>query len=163
MTEERTTTFDMLGEAAHRQLGMDLFNHTWTLIRKVDRTQAEDDDMVSAAHAAALHWSRGGATLANAARSQWQIARVYSTLGRAEPALWHARRSLELAQAATESGVAEDWDVPAALEGLARAHAVAGDRVASLELRARARAALDGIADPDHRAVIEQDLETTPV
>lgn len=157
------STGDMLDAEAHRQLGKDLYNHTWTLIENADRSPAEVDEMIAAAHASAWHWSRSGGTLANAARSQWQIARVYSTLGRGEPAQWHARRSVELAEAAAKAGVADDWDLAAALEGLARAQAVAGDRAAAEATRARARAALDEIADPEDRQLIEQDLETTPL
>ena len=152
-----------LDEATHRQLGKDLFNHTWTLIEKADRTPAETDEMLSAAHASSFHWSRGGGTLANAARGQWQIARVCSTLGRGEAAMWHANRCLELVEAAIKAGVADDWDLAAALEGTARAQAVAGDRAAAIETRARATAALEGIADPEDRQIIEQDLESTPI
>lgn len=162
MTTGTSTAIDGLDEATHRQLGKDLFNHTWTLIEKPDRTLAEIDEMVQATHASSFHWSRGGGTLANAARGQWQIARVYSTLGRGEAALWHANRCLELVEAAIKAGVADDWDMSAALEGLARAQAVAGDRAAAIETRARARAALDNTADPEDRQVIEQDLESTP-
>jgi DNA-binding transcriptional MerR regulator len=158
-----TTAIDALDEATHRQLAKDLFNHTWTLIEKPDRTPEEQDAMVHATHASAWHWSRGGGTLANAARGEWQVSRVYATLGRGEPALWHAGRALELAEAAAHAGVADDWDVPAALEGLARAQAVAGNRAAAVETRARARQALDAIADPEDRRVIEGDLETTPI
>jgi len=158
-----TTAIDTLDESTHRQLGKDLFNHTWTLIEKADRTAEESDAMIHAVHASAWHWSKGGGTLANAARGEWQVSRVYATLGRGEPAIWHARRALELAEAATRAGLADDWDVPAALEGLARAQAVAGDREAAHETRARAVAALEGIADPEDRQVIEQDLETTPL
>jgi DNA-binding transcriptional MerR regulator len=162
-TSTAGTALDALDEATHRQLGKDLYNHAWTLIEKADRTAADSDEMVVSAHAAAFHWSRGGGTLANAARSQWQIARVYATLGRGEPAVWHARRCLELAEAATAAGVADDWDVPAALEGLARAQAVAGDPATAEATRARAREALAGIADPEDRQLIEQDLETVPI
>ena len=154
---------DVLDAETHRRLGKDLFNHTWTLIEKTDRTPAEIDAMIHATHASAWHWSRAGGSPANAARGEWQIARVYSTLGRGEPALWHARRCLELAEAADAAGIGDDWDVPAALEGLARAQAVAGDRAGAEATRARAREALAGIADPEDRQLIEQDLETTPL
>jgi DNA-binding transcriptional MerR regulator len=163
MTATGTTdATDALDTETHRRLGRELYNHTWTLIEKGDRTPAETDEMLHATHASAWHWSKGGGTLANAARGEWQIARVYSTLGRGEPALWHARRCLELAEAAANAGVADDWDVAAALEGLARAQAIAGDRDAAEGTRARAREALDAIADPEDRQLVEQDLETTP-
>ena len=158
-----TAATDALDAETHRRLGKDLFNHPWTLIEKADRTPAETDDMIHATHASAWHWARAGGSLANAARGEWQIARVYSTLGRGEPALWHAQRCLELAEAALAAGAADDWDVPAALEGLARAQAVAGDRAVAEATRARAREALAGIANPEDRQLIEQDLETTPV
>jgi hypothetical protein len=157
-----TAASDALDAETHRRLGKDLFTHAWTLIEKADRTPTETDEMIHAAHASAWHWSRAGGTLANGARGEWQIARVYSTLGRGEPALWHSQRCLELARAAVAAGVADDWDVPAALEGLARAQAVAGDRAAADATRARAREALAGIADLEDRQLIEQDLATTP-
>jgi len=146
----------------HRALGKALYNHVWSLLEVPERTAEQVDEMLYAVHASAYHWTKGGGTLANRARSEWQIARVYSTLGRGEPAVWHARRCLELAEAAVDAGVADDWDVPSALEGLARAQAVSGDRAAAEATRARARAALEGIADPEDRELIEQDLATTP-
>jgi DNA-binding transcriptional MerR regulator len=152
-----------LDAQAHRAIGKALFNHVWTLLEAAKRTSDQVDEMIAVAHASAFHWTAGGGSLANRARSQWQIARVYSALGRAEPALWHAQRCLELAEAAVAAGVADDWDVPAALEGLARAQAVAGDRAAAEATRDRARAALEGIADPEDRELIEQDLATAPV
>ena len=154
---------EVLDAARHRQLGKDLYNHTWSLIEATDRSPDQDDAMLFATHASAYHWSKSGGTLANAARSHWQIARVYSTLGRGEPAVWHATRCLELAEAAVKAGVADDWDVPGALEGLARAQAVAGDRAAAEATRARALQAVQAIADPEDRQLIEQDLETTPL
>ena len=161
-TTSAGTALDALGEATHRQLGKDLYNHAWTLMEKAERTPAETDELLHAAHASAFHWSRGGGTLANAARGEWQVARAYSTLRRGEPAVHHARRCLELAEAAVAAGVADDWDVPAALEGLARAQAVAGDRAAA-STRARARAAVAAIEDAEDRQLIEQDLDTLPL
>jgi DNA-binding transcriptional MerR regulator len=160
---DTATTIETLDAETHRALGKELYNHTWSLIEATDRSGAQDDEMLFSAHASAYHWTKAGGTLANAARSQWQIARVYSTLGRGEPAVWHARRCLELAEAAARAGVADDWDVPAALEGLARALGVAGDRAAAEATRARALEAVTTIADPEDRQLIEQDLETTPL
>lgn len=150
---------DDLDAATHRRLGVALFNHVWTLIEKADRSDAETDEMVHAAHASRYHWTSAG-TRANLARGEWQVSRVYSVLGRAEPALWHARRCLAQVEAASAAGEADDWDLAAAYEGLARASAVAGDAAASADWRVRARAALEAIADPEDRAVIEGDLDT---
>jgi hypothetical protein len=158
-----TTAADLLDADAHRRLGKALFNHTWTLLELPERTAEEVDEMIAATHASAWHWSKAGGTLANAARSQWQIARVYATLGRGEPALSHAQRCLELAEAALATGVADDWDVPSALEGLARAQSVAGDRSAAAATIARGREAATRIADPEDRQLIESDLASITV
>ena len=162
MTDTATPT-DTLDAETHRRLGKELYNHAWSLIEMADRTPEQVDDMLSTTHASAYHWSKAGGTLANAARGQWQIARVYSTLGRGEPALWHARRSVELAESAVAAGVADDWDLPAALEALARAQAVAGDVAAARETAARAIEALAGITEPEDRELIEQDLNSLPI
>ena len=157
------TPAEMLDEDAHRRLGKALYNHTWTLLEVPDRTAEQVDEMIAATHASAWHWSKAGGTLANAARSQWQIARVYATLGRGEPALNHAQRCLELAEAATKAGVADDWDVPSALEALARAQSVAGDRAGAAATLARGREAAAAIGDPEDRQLIESDLASITV
>lgn len=156
-------TFDTVTEldgATHRALGTALFNHTWTLLEQRDRTPAETDEMIHAAHASRFHWSRAaGAETVNLARGEWQCSRVYAVLGRGEPALWHARRCL----AYDEAAGAGDWDIAAAYEALARASAVAGDPLAAADWKARAIAALDGIADQDDRDLIEGDIATLPI
>jgi DNA-binding transcriptional MerR regulator len=159
VTDTATAT-DMLDTEAHRRLGKELYNRTWTLIETGDRTPEQADEMLFATHASSYHWSKGGGTLANSARGHWQIARVYATLDRGEPAVWHARRCVQLAEAATTAGVADDWDLAAALEGLARAQAVSGDRAAAAATVVRARAALEAITDPEDRELIEQDLSS---
>lgn len=150
-----------LDQAAHRRLGVELFNFTWTLIEKPERSAAETDQMIHAAHASRHHWSVAG-TNANLGRGEWQIARVYSVLGRAEPARWHAARCLAYAEAAVGAGEADDWDLAAAYEGLARAESVAGESAKSAQWRARAVDALGAIADQADREVIEGDLATIP-
>ena len=153
-----------LDAAAHRRLGVDLYNYTWTLIEKADRTAAETDEMIHAAHASRWHWARAeGHGVQNLGRGEWQCSRVYSILGRGEPAVWHARRCVEYAEAAVAAGVAESWDVPGSYEAMARALAVAGDRPAAEEWRARARAAAAAIPEPEERQIIEQDLATLPM
>jgi hypothetical protein len=148
-----------LDTATRRQLARDLFNHTWTLLEKQDRTAAEDDEMIHSAHASRYHWGEVGVgEPVNLARGEWQCSRVYAVLGRAEPALWHARRCLEL----NEAGGCADWDIASAYEAMARAYLTAGDPAEVAAWKARAVAALDGIADKDDRDLIEGDLATLP-
>jgi hypothetical protein len=143
-----------------RQLGIDLFNSTWTLLEKADRSADEDDEMVHRVHASAYHWRQVG-TAAHRARSEWLCSRVYAVLGRVEPALHHARRSLEIVDA--HPAEMEDWDRPAALEAVARAHWVAGDRDEARRHAERGRELAAAIADEDDRVHIETDLRELPV
>ncbi len=141
----------------HRQLGMDLFNHVWTLLETPDRTPDEIDTMIHAADASRHHWrfaADGGPE--NAARGEWQCSRVYAVLERAEPARWHARRCLEIC----EANAIGDWDLAFAYEALARASRVGGDGPATERWLAAARAAVDDIADPEDREHLLGDLAT---
>jgi hypothetical protein len=143
--------------ATRRKRAADLFNHTWTLLEKSDRTTAEDDEMIHSAHASRFHWGEVGEPV-NLARGEWQCARVYSVLGRAEPALYHARRCLEI----NEANGSADFDIAAAYEGMARAHGAAGDTTEVARWKAKAVDALDAIADQDDREIIEGDIATLP-
>ncbi len=147
-----------MGPEEHRRLGVDLFNHVWTLLRKADRTPAEVDEMLHAAHASRYHWSQAGTTV-NLGRGEWQCSRVYAILGRTEPAFWHARRCLELVQSADE---AEDWDLPFAYEALARAHAVAGQTDEATRYLELARHTGEAIRDQEDRELLAADLATIP-
>jgi hypothetical protein len=86
----------------------------------------------------------GGRLGAAGDAGEWLVSHVYAVLGRAEPALHHARRCLELAEA--ESGVA-DFDHAYAAEAMARALACAGDLDQAASWHARATAVGARIAD----------------
>ena len=146
-----------LDAASERQLGVDLFNKTWTLLGKEGRTREADDELLHCAHASAYHWQQVG-TQANRARSEWQCSRVNAVLGLAEAALRHAYRCLELVEGAPAE--MEQFDLPAAYEALARAHAVAGEAAEAKRYLELGRAAAAGIEDADDRALVEADLAT---
>ena len=154
MSDEPGRPFADLDEATHRRLGIELYNTTWTLLERPDRTADETDELIHRAHASRWHWARAGTTV-NLARGEWLCSRVYAVLDRAEPALWHARRCVDLAEASPER---EDWDLAAAYEAMARAHLCAGDRAAAADWAGRARAELAGITDAEDRESIEGDL-----
>jgi hypothetical protein len=119
-----------LDHATRRALAVGLFNYTWTLLENAHRTPEQDDEMLHAAHASRYHWGEVGEKV-NLARGEWQVSRVYAVLGRGEPALYHARRCVEINEANADGR--EDWDLGSAFEAMARASAVAGDRAASEE------------------------------
>jgi hypothetical protein len=79
-------------------------------------------------------------------------------LGRAEPALHHAQRCLEICEASPEA--LEDWDLPFAYEALARAHSVAGNAEDARRYLELARAGAEAIADAEDRDHLEADLAT---
>ena len=145
--------------ATRRALAVGLFNHTWTLLEKADRTAAETDELIHAAHASRYHWGEVGEGV-NLARGEWQCSRVYAVLGRAEPALWHARRCVEINEANPDR---EDWDLASAYEAMARAVAVAGDLDEAAEWKAKAEAACAAIAEAEDREVVSQDIATLPI
>jgi len=139
----------------HRQLGVDLFNHTWALLEREGRTRDDDDEMVYAAHASAYHWLHAeGAGPHNRARSEWQIARVYAVLGRGEPAVHHAQRCLDHC---LENGIG-DWDLAFAYEALARAQKVAGNEPEFRRNLELARETGARISDPEDRELLEKDV-----
>jgi hypothetical protein len=140
----------------HRAEAVGLFNGVWQMLDIEHRSPAQDDQMVHAAHASRWHWSQAGELGGDQqlAVGEWQCSRVYSVLGRGEPALHHARACLAICQ---EREI-DDWVLAAAYEALARAAAVAGDLTSARTWLANARSALAAIADPEDREVIEADL-----
>jgi hypothetical protein len=150
---KRPTTPPALEPDTQRALAVGLFNYVWTLLEKPDRSTHDDDVMVHAAHACRFFWNEIGEPV-NHARGEWQISRVYATLDRAEPALHHARRCLEICE---EHGIG-DFDLAYAYEALARAHAVAGEDAQSARYAELAREAGTRIAEDDDRELFESDL-----
>jgi tetratricopeptide (TPR) repeat protein len=141
-------------EANEQALAADLFNAVWTLLERPDRSIEENDRMIHAAHASRFHWGEVGEPV-NLARGEWQISRVYSVLGRSEPAIFHAERCLEICRA----NEIDDFDLAFAYEALARAHLVAGDKDAAAGFAGLAREAGEHIAEQEDRELLISDLE----
>ncbi|MFL6182188.1 MAG: MerR family transcriptional regulator [Actinomycetes bacterium] len=163
VTEEKemtnaTTVSSELDAQTQKALAASLFNRVWELLEKADRTPSDNDEMVNAAHASRLLWSTIG-DAQNFAIGDWQISRVYSVLGRSEPAVFHARRCLDHSQLVD----GQPWLLASAYEGLARAYAVAGDRAAAAEWKAKAEERLLQVDDADDREVVERDIATLPI
>lgn len=110
-------------EQAHKKFAVDLFNRTWELIEKKDRTPEDDELMIHCAHASCYHWSVVG-DAQNRQAGEWQISRVYCLLNRPEPALHHARVCLNI----VERNHIGDFNLAFAREAVARASAANGNR-----------------------------------
>lgn len=151
MDEAQTIT----EEQFHKKMAVQLFNRTWDLLDKPERTQEENDELAHAGHASRYHWGRVGEPL-NLARGEQQLSHIYAVLKRAEPALFHGQRALEICQA---NGIA-DFDIAFAYEALARAHAVAGDQTERSRYLELARSAAAGIEKEDDRKYFLSQLDT---
>lgn len=141
-----------------RALAARLYNETWSLLQNEERTARDDDRMLHMAHASRFHWDNVG-TDQHRSIGEWQISRVHAALGRGPSAVFHAERAVEYAQKST----VEDWVRASAREGLARAHAVAGNLEAARQARDESLALLDTISDDDDRQVIAADIESLPL
>jgi hypothetical protein len=137
------------------KLAAQLFNRVWELMEKPERTRDEEDEMIHGAHASRYHWGVVGEA-ANRARAEWQISRVYTVLGRGEPAIAHAQRCLEICE---QNGIA-DWDLAYAYEALARGHKTAGNATELRKFTKLARDAGDRIAEAEDREHFDGDYST---
>lgn len=111
--------------------------------------------MIHTVHASRFHWGVVGKPI-NLAIGEWQVSRVYATLRRAEPALYHAARSLEVCRASR----IRDFPLAFAYEALARAHAVAGHPHETERFVLLARGAARSITEADDRKILIDDLAT---
>jgi hypothetical protein len=145
----------MTDESLHREWGKSLFNGVWDLIETVDRTPDDDALMIHRAHASLWHWLQVG-TPVNAARGEWMCSRVYTVLSRDEPALYHARRVLDICE---RNGIG-DWDISYAYEALARAYATAGDREQARQWLDKAQASVADVKEEEDREHLLEDLAT---
>ncbi len=129
----------------HRKLAVELFNHTWELLDNNQRTPDQNEEMIHAAHASRYHWGIAG-TVKNHARGEWQIARVYAASGRFAESEHYA----DLYLRACKDNEFDDWDLPFAHEGLARAFAKTKKDAAQLHL-IEARQLGEKIAEEDDK------------
>jgi len=111
-----------LSEDQHRRCASGLFNGAWTLLESTERTPAQSEEMVHAAHASRWHWGVVGRPV-NCARGEWLISRVYAVLGKGVQAREHADRCLAMCD---EHGLGE-FDRAFAHEAIARAASIQQD------------------------------------
>jgi hypothetical protein len=143
----------------HRGLAVAYFGRAWDLIDAAERTPEQDRDLLAAAFASRQHWVDAGGTAQNLAVSDWQVAHAASLAGLADTALLFARAAVER----SESDDLPLWMQASGHEGLARAHAAAGDRSSYEREAARARELLAQVDDTEDRDLISSQLASIPV
>lgn len=139
----------------HKKFAIETFNQTWDLMDKQDKNQAEIDRMIHAAHTSRYHWEYVGEAV-NLARGEWQISRVYSTLKRVEPCLYHAERCLKI----TLESDLKDFDLAFAYEAMARACNLAENEVERAKYITLAEEAGTEIRDEGDRKYFFSELHT---
>ncbi|MFF1821882.1 hypothetical protein ACFVWG_31545 [Kribbella sp. NPDC058245] len=158
---EKVATELVEGRELHRYFGVELNNETWDLLDQIDETSPllDQERLLYGAYAACLHWLEAG-NEANHARGEHLIARVAVRIGRAELALGHARRCLQLIQSHPEQ--MSDWDEPFAREALARALAGTGALAEARVELARAQQLTALVAADGDREVLQMELAKEP-
>ena len=111
--------------------------------------------MVHTAHASRFHWGEIGTPL-EFERGEWQISRVYSALGRGEPALYHAKRCLEICK---ENNIG-DFDIAFAYEAMGRAYAIIGNKKESKKNMELAQEAAEQIKKKEDKDYFLSELKT---
>jgi hypothetical protein len=140
-----------------RDLARQLFNQTWDLIDREERSDDDDLSMLLAATASRWCWSESGGP-EELSTGDWQVAHVASLLGLGDLALFFARHNLHIAESEGWRG----WRLASAHEGMARACAAAGDGSGRDDHLRRARQALDDEPDAEDREAIDAQLGTVP-
>jgi hypothetical protein len=148
----------MSDEVNHKKLAAGYFNAAWSLIDLDTRTPEQAQELLGLTLASRQHWIEAGGTEENLTVSDWQVAYAASLGGWGDLALSFANAAVARGEAA---GV-PTWMKASTHEGLARAHAAAGDPAGYAREAAATRALLDQVSDAEDRALIASQLESIP-
>ncbi len=138
----------------HRQLGIQLFNGSWDLLLKENRTREDEDTLLNMVHASLYHWRQVGQPI-NVLRGEWMICHVYTLLRHKEEALYHAENVLRLMEEQKPTG----WDLAYCYEAMARTQALLGNKKLFTKYYALARDAGSQITTPEDRQQFESDMQ----
>jgi hypothetical protein len=147
-----------MSQEEHRTQAIAYFNSAWDLIDSTDRSAEQDREMLTRAAASRQHWIDAGGTAENLAVADWQVAHAASQAGLADVALVFARAAVERA----ESSDLPTWLKASTHEGLARAHALAGDTASFTYEADLTRALLEKVSDPEDRELVASQLASIP-
>ena len=146
---------DEAADKARRSMAISLYNQAWDILDSDDRSPEALNELIDCAHASRHLW-RGVGGIEQAAIGEWLVSRSYATAGLGAEAVRHAALALQLAESSADRA---DWLLPSALEGMTRAELIANGPEAANMWHARALIALESIADPEDRALIQAQLD----
>ena len=142
---------------AHQYFAIQAFNSAWELIDKTDRTPDDENEMLERAFSSRWHWGFVGGP-EQTMTGDWQIAHCAALIGLGVLSQVYAERALRTCE---HEGWG-DWQRASMLEGVARAHAAAGDKSGHAKYYALAQEAVAAIAGEQDRALIASQLATVP-
>ena len=117
----------------HRKTAAACFNRTWDYLDMKKRDSRAAEEMLYLAHTSRYHWGVLKRPRQEAV-GDWQLGRVYAAIGNSELSLQYALSCLRTC----EKKHLDDL-LPSAMEGVARAYAVAGDLPNAAKLHKMAR------------------------
>ena len=107
----------------HQSLAINLNQETWGLLEREDRTDNDDQRMITFAKGSLYHWQRSpNCRPVNHQRGEWLISHVYAVLNRGKEALFHAEICMDI----TMNESLNDFDLAYGYECKARAYAALG-------------------------------------
>ncbi|MGD8544787.1 MAG: hypothetical protein PVH12_01310 [Candidatus Bathyarchaeota archaeon] len=151
MAEEETK---LTLEEFHKKIATETNNNIWPTLDAENPTEDQLEKALHMAYTSRYHWSKIG-TAVNAVRAEYMIARVYSAMKRGEPAQFHAKRCLEIAE---ENNIG-DWDLAFAYEVMARALSVAENKAECKKYYNLAQKAIDEIENPEDKKICQGELD----
>ena len=142
----------------HRKNAISCFNQSWDYIEK-RKTPENTRTLLNLAHASRYHWDLIGNSI-NQAIGDWQLSRIYSTLGEPKVALLFAKSCLRICTKEKLTNIAHT-----ANEAMARAYATGGNLILATKFLNKARRQLKKLApdDEDMRIYLGQIDETQKV
>jgi tetratricopeptide (TPR) repeat protein len=145
--------FDL--QNAHRYFSVQCFNQAWELINKPERTPEEEEAMIALSHASRYHWTqREGFNPTNSSIANWQLARIYTVIGRLDEARHYAGLCLHASREEGVEAVFEGY----AYEALARLEKSAGNNEQAERYLASALALAEKTEDEEDRQMLLNDL-----
>jgi hypothetical protein len=142
--------------AWHRRFAAASNNRAWDLSVQ-NRSAAEDQEMLNAAHASAWHWQKAGTEL-NRMRATILLAEVHSLLGYGQSALAYAE---EMREYFLRVG-APDWETAFVHVVHAHASSAAGEAVKHRASYESAVAALGNISSEKERHIVASTFSHVP-
>lgn len=140
----------------HRAQGVECNNSIWDLVGE-PASPERDEELLRRAYASAYHWQRAARRApVNEVRAVYMLSKVHHLTGQPERALHYADQGMAMC---TELGIA-DFDLAYAHEARARALQALGRTDEATVAWAAAKET--PIADPEDKAIVDQDLAEGP-